>query len=137
MDSFWDGFEKKANTVALFKGLARKTRMPATAAQTERVLDYGIMKAAPRPMAKTLDYGAMNAARSEARAVREHDAARINYSSGKPVLEEKGSPVKTPASQATPPRPVLDARAEQRVQNATRGSTPLTDWNDALKEKAG
>jgi hypothetical protein len=136
MEKFWEGFEKKANVAAVFKGLAQKTRMPATAAQAERVLDYGAMKAAPRATSHTLDYGAMKASRSEARAVRENDAARLNYSSGKPVLEAKGAPVKTPASQATPPRPVLDARAEQRVQHATRGSTPLTDWKDALKERA-
>lgn len=133
---FWQGFEKKANAVAVFKGLSRRTRMPSTAAQAERVIDYGAMKVAPKPATKTLDYGAMNAERSHARALKEHDAARLNYSSGKPVLESKGAPVQTPASQAVPQPPVADAMAQKRIQNATKGSTPLTHWNDALKEKA-
>jgi hypothetical protein len=134
MENFWVGFEKRANFTAAFKGLARKTRVPRTPAQAERVLDYGAMKAAPKPATRTLDYGAMNAERSHARAVKEHDAAKLNYSSGKPVLESKGAPVQTPASHAVPQPPTLDTSAAKRLENATKGSTPLTHWNDALKE---
>lgn len=137
MRCFWEGFEKKANMTAAFKGIARKTKLPATAAQAERVLDYGAMKAMPKPATRTLDYGAMNAERSHVRAVKEHDAARLNYSSGKPVLEAKGAPIQTPAAQALPPPPAADAMAMKRIQNATKGSTPLTAWNDALKDKVG
>lgn len=133
MDSFWSGFEKQASMMATFKGLATKTRMPSTVGQVERVLDYGAMKAAPKVPAKTLDYGAMNAQRSEARAIKEHDAAKLNYSSGKPVLEAKGGKVQTPAAQSVPPPPPVDVNAQKRIANATKGSTPLTHWNDALK----
>lgn len=134
MGSFWDGFEKRANALAAFKGLAKRTRLPETVGQAERVLNYGAMKAAPKPATRTLDYGAMNAERSHARALKEHDAARLNYSSGKPVLEAKGAPVQTPASQTVAPPPSPDAVAMKRIQNATKGSTPLTAWNDALKD---
>ena len=132
--SFWEGFEKRAGLTAAFRGITRKTRVPRTPAQVERVLDYGAMKTAPKPAANTLDYGAMKAQRSDVRATMEHDAARLNYSSGKPVLEAKGAPVQTPASQAVPPPPIADATANKRIQNATKGSTPLTHWNDALKD---
>lgn len=137
MRSFWDGFEKRANLAAAFKGLAKKTRVPRTPGQVERVLDYGAMKVAPKPAANTLDYGAMNASRSEARAMKEHDAAHLNYSSGKPVLEAKGGPVQTPASKSVPQPPAPDALTQKRIQNATRGSTPLTHWTDALKSGVG
>lgn len=135
---FWQGFEKKAGVTAVFKGLAKKTKMPGTPGQAERVLDYGAMKATAaggKPATKTLDYGAMNAERSHARAVKEHDAAQINYSSGKPVLEAKGAPVQTPASRSVPPPPSPDATAVKRMENATKGKVPLTHWTDALKEK--
>lgn len=137
MQSFWEGFEKRASFTAAFKGITRKTRVPRTPAQVERVLDYGAMKAAPKPAANTLDYGAMKAQRSEAKAVREHDAAHLNYSTGKPVLEAKGAPVSTPAAQAAPKPPAIDAHAQKRIQNATKGSTPITHWHDALKEGVG
>lgn len=134
---FWDGFEKRAGVTAVFKGLAKKTKMPRTTAEAERVLDYGAMKAAPKPATRTLDYGAMNAERSHARAMKEHDAARINYSSGQPVLEAKGAPVQTPASRSVPPPPKVDTDTANRINNATRSRAPLTEWQEAIREKVG
>jgi hypothetical protein len=127
MEAFWDGFDKEANAVAEeFKGLAhalKKVKPPTSAgpalnyanmraAATSEKAMGGAMKAAP-----SLDYSQVN-------KIKQAPAAgTLDYSS--PAMKQR-----MPSRNV---RPELSATAQARIQNATKGHTPTTTWNEALK----
>jgi hypothetical protein len=131
MSDFWDGFHKEANIAGgVLKGVTKAPK-GSIANAGESVLNYAKMNA-PKPRAtaaNTLDYGAMNNARKAEKGINEAASGTLSYAGGTPKVTQQAQAIPRPPAAPKP----LDRTAQARIQNATKGGTNRTDWNEALQ----